>query len=59
MLHNHNITSKIIFIPIFREFVEKYYVGLKKDNPKLPILIRECSGTQPRLWARFGEYIFL
>ncbi|CAO1401249.1 unnamed protein product [Diamesa hyperborea] len=35
-----------------REFVQKFYVNLKKDNPKMPILIRECSGVQPRLWTR-------
>ncbi|XP_070500249.1 NADH dehydrogenase [ubiquinone] 1 alpha subcomplex subunit 2 [Chironomus tepperi] len=36
-----------------REFVQKHYVNIKKDNPKLPILVRECSGVQPRLWTRF------
>ncbi|XP_017470899.1 PREDICTED: NADH dehydrogenase [ubiquinone] 1 alpha subcomplex subunit 2 [Rhagoletis zephyria] len=39
---------------LFREFVEKFYPSLKKNNPDLPILIRECSGIQPRLWARFA-----
>lgn len=28
---------------------------LKKANPDFPILIRECSGVQPKLWARFGK----
>ncbi|CAM8901861.1 unnamed protein product [Rhodiola kirilowii] len=37
-----------------REFVQKNYKELKTLNPKLPILIRECSGTEPQLWARFG-----
>ncbi|CAD6999354.1 NADH dehydrogenase [ubiquinone] 1 alpha subcomplex subunit 2 [Ceratitis capitata] len=37
-----------------REFVEKFYPNLKKENPDLPILIRECSGIQPRLWARYA-----
>jgi NADH dehydrogenase (ubiquinone) 1 alpha subcomplex subunit 2 len=37
-----------------REFVEKFYVPLKTANPKFPILVRECSGIQPRVWARFG-----
>ncbi|KAL9926803.1 NADH dehydrogenase (ubiquinone) B8 subunit [Glossina fuscipes fuscipes] len=37
-----------------REYVQRYYPSLKKDNPDLPILIRECSGIQPRLWARYG-----
>lgn len=36
-----------------RSFVEKNYKELKKSNPKLPILIRECSGTEPQLWARY------
>ena len=38
-----------------RDFLEKYYIGLKKDNPKLPILVRECSGIQPKIYARFGK----
>ncbi|XP_072682275.1 NADH dehydrogenase [ubiquinone] 1 alpha subcomplex subunit 2 isoform X1 [Canis lupus baileyi] len=38
-----------------REFIEKHYVELKKANPDLPILIRECSDVQPKLWARYGE----
>ncbi|KAG9266165.1 NADH dehydrogenase [ubiquinone] 1 alpha subcomplex subunit 2 [Astyanax mexicanus] len=37
-----------------REFVEQFYVPLKKANPEFPILIRECSGVQPKLWARYG-----
>lgn len=37
-----------------REFVEKHYVPLKTANPQFPILVRECSGIQPKLWARYG-----
>ncbi|XP_054245237.1 NADH dehydrogenase [ubiquinone] 1 alpha subcomplex subunit 2 [Indicator indicator] len=36
-----------------REFIEQHYVTLKKANPDFPILIRECSGVQPMLWARY------
>ncbi|KAM3868810.1 NADH dehydrogenase [ubiquinone] 1 alpha subcomplex subunit 2 [Diretmus argenteus] len=36
-----------------RDFVEQHYVALKKTNPEFPILIRECSGVQARLWARY------
>ncbi|KAM9226473.1 NADH dehydrogenase [ubiquinone] 1 alpha subcomplex subunit 2 [Leptosomus discolor] len=36
-----------------RDFVEQHYVTLKKANPDFPILIRECSGVQPVLWARY------
>ena len=37
-----------------REFVEKHYIPIKTANPKFPILIRECSGINPKLWARYG-----
>ncbi|CAH1709742.1 NADH dehydrogenase [ubiquinone] 1 alpha subcomplex subunit 2 [Aphis gossypii] len=36
-----------------RQFVEKYYIPLKKANPKFPILVRECSGVEPKVFARF------
>lgn len=38
-----------------RDFLQQNYVGMKKTNPKFPILVRECSGVQPRLWARFDK----
>ncbi|CAB3987747.1 NADH dehydrogenase [ubiquinone] 1 alpha subcomplex subunit 2-like [Paramuricea clavata] len=37
-----------------RDFLEKYYVGLKKENPRFPFLVRECSGIQPNIYARYG-----
>lgn len=39
-----------------RAFIEKHYVNIKKCNPAFPILIRECAGVKPALWARFGSY---
>ncbi|KAG2316417.1 hypothetical protein Bca4012_067300 [Brassica carinata] len=36
-----------------RTFVEKNYKELKSLNPKFPFLIRECSGIQPQMWARY------
>ncbi|MBA0844404.1 hypothetical protein Goarm_001504, partial [Gossypium armourianum] len=36
-----------------RSFVEKNYKDLKTLNPKLPILIRECRGIEPQMWARY------
>ncbi|KAM6907660.1 NADH dehydrogenase [ubiquinone] 1 alpha subcomplex subunit 2 [Xenentodon cancila] len=36
-----------------RDFVEQNYMTLKKANPGFPILIRECSGVQAQLWARY------
>ncbi|GAU94302.1 hypothetical protein RvY_06100 [Ramazzottius varieornatus] len=37
-----------------RDFMESFYVPLKQRNPELPILVRECSEIEPRLWARYG-----
>jgi len=37
-----------------RDFIETCYVDLKKQNPKFPILIRECSGVTPKAYARYG-----
>ncbi|XP_022321884.1 NADH dehydrogenase [ubiquinone] 1 alpha subcomplex subunit 2-like [Crassostrea virginica] len=36
-----------------REFIETHYVPVKQSNPNFPILIRECSDIQPRVWARY------
>jgi|ERR1711962_839279 len=38
-----------------RDWVETHYVDMKKANPKFPFLIRECSGIQPKVYARY-EY---
>ncbi|KAL6572427.1 hypothetical protein OROMI_013385 [Orobanche minor] len=40
-------------LPAPRAFIENNYKVLKTKNPKLPILIREATGIQPQLWARF------
>lgn len=46
-------------IPSFRrEFVKKNYGDIKARNPSLPVLIRECSGVEPQLWARYGTRSF-
>ncbi|XP_025416739.1 NADH dehydrogenase [ubiquinone] 1 alpha subcomplex subunit 2 [Sipha flava] len=36
-----------------RQFIEKYYIPLKKSNPQFPILVRECSGVEPKVFARY------
>ncbi|KAL5460538.1 hypothetical protein EMCRGX_G033990 [Ephydatia muelleri] len=36
-----------------RDFLEKHYVELKQQNPQFPILIRECSSIEPKLYGRF------
>ena len=45
----------IIIVHIFRDFVENHYVTIKQNNPQFPILIRECSNTKPKVFARYGE----
>ena len=30
---------------------------LKQQNPNFPILIRECSGVEPRVYGRYGEAV--
>ncbi len=37
-----------------REFVFGNYTDLKKANPLLPILVRECEGISAKIWARYG-----
>ena len=40
---------------ISRDFIEQHYVNIKKENSRFPILIRECSGIQPKIYARYGR----
>lgn len=37
-----------------RSFLKRAYPTMKKNNPNTPILIREATGTSPRVWARYG-----
>jgi hypothetical protein len=30
---------------------------MKKNNPHIPIMLREAAGTQPRVYARYGGSI--
>jgi hypothetical protein len=30
---------------------------MKKHNPHTPIMLREASGTEPKVYARFGASI--
>lgn len=47
----------IRFESLHREFVLGSYQELKKANPNFPILVREASGTQARLVARYGKAV--
>ncbi|KAI8895042.1 NADH dehydrogenase alpha subcomplex subunit 2 [Globomyces pollinis-pini] len=37
-----------------RDFLLRAYPGLKKQNPSLPILIREAEDVQAKAFARFA-----
>ncbi|KAE8342355.1 hypothetical protein BDV24DRAFT_130748 [Aspergillus arachidicola] len=37
-----------------RSFLQRAYPTMKKHNPHVPILIREASGTQPKVYARYA-----
>lgn len=39
-----------------RQFIQASYPGIKKNNPDLPILIREASGTPARAFVRLGMH---
>ncbi|GAM39926.1 NADH-ubiquinone oxidoreductase 105 kDa subunit [Talaromyces pinophilus] len=39
-----------------RSFLNRAYPTMKKNNPYVPILIREASGTEPRVFARYGAF---
>lgn len=47
MLHENNMFC--------RDFIMGSYAELKKANPDFPILVREASGTEAKLIARYGE----
>ncbi|KAI9768970.1 MAG: hypothetical protein M1840_004566 [Geoglossum simile] len=36
-----------------RTFLSRAYPTMKKNNPHTPIMIREASGTSPRVFARY------
>jgi hypothetical protein len=37
-----------------RNFLTKSYPTMKKHNPHTPIMIREASGIEPKVYARYG-----
>ncbi|KAF7548623.1 hypothetical protein G7Z17_g6954 [Cylindrodendrum hubeiense] len=36
-----------------RSFITRAYPTMKRNNPSIPILIREAAGTQPKIYARY------
>lgn len=39
----------------YRAFLTRAYPTMKKNNPHIPILIREAMGVEPKIWTRY-EY---
>ncbi|AEO54706.1 hypothetical protein MYCTH_2297565 [Thermothelomyces thermophilus ATCC 42464] len=37
-----------------RSFLTRAYPIMKKNNPTIPIMLREAQGTLPRVYARYG-----
>ena len=37
-----------------RSFLRRAYPIMKHHNPSTPILIREATGVEPKVWARYG-----
>jgi NADH dehydrogenase (ubiquinone) 1 alpha subcomplex subunit 2 len=35
-------------------FLTRAYPTMKKNNPQTPILLREATGTLPKVYARYG-----
>jgi len=40
-----------------REFVNTNYLAIKTANPKFPLLVREATGVEPKVVARFGTVL--
>jgi hypothetical protein len=56
--HLQHVTRFEVPFPCFvvcRDFIMGSYAEMKKANPDFPILVREASGTEAKLIARYGE----
>ena len=49
------MSSTLMTHVLCRDFVMSTYQELKKANPRLPILVRECEGAAAKLIARYGK----
>jgi hypothetical protein len=48
------VCKTIMLTAVLRNFLLRSYPTMKKHNPHTPIMIREASGTEPTVYARFG-----
>jgi hypothetical protein len=49
------IRKRHLLIMDSRSFLSRAYPTMKKNNPYTPIMLREAAGTQPKVYARYGE----
>jgi NADH dehydrogenase (ubiquinone) 1 alpha subcomplex subunit 2 len=45
----------LILFVLIRSFLLRAYPTMKKNNPNIPIMLREAAGTAPRIYARYGR----
>ncbi|KAL9108032.1 MAG: hypothetical protein Q9227_007138 [Pyrenula ochraceoflavens] len=38
-----------------RNFLKRAYPIMKRSNPQTPIMIREATGIEPKVWARYED----
>lgn len=38
---------------MYRTFLTRAYPTMKKNNPSIPIMLREATGTLPKVYARY------
>ncbi|KAH8907776.1 NADH dehydrogenase, alpha subcomplex, subunit 2 [Coniochaeta sp. PMI_546] len=39
-----------------RSFLTRAYPTMKKNNPTIPIMLRDAAGTAPKVYARYGTH---
>lgn len=44
----------LMYVPACRSFLTRAYPIMKKNNPSIPIMLREAQGTLPKVYARYG-----
>jgi hypothetical protein len=52
-------TEKLILGNGNRSFLTRAYPTMKKNNPHIPIMVRDAQGTIPKVYARYGAWKLL
>ena len=58
-MHRISLAQRLICTPcsFCREFLLANYAEIKKANPGFPVLVREATGAEAKLIARYGERV--